>query len=206
MTAPALRVPYITAWSGELITAPLMFAHHAEAGGPRLTYADPTLCDWQYGVLRARLGLQRGGRPEWKLVNTLRQWRCMEHWLCQVCGTSAIDPVTGRVSWLLDDDIDSTAPDQGYTNAPPTCRACIPEALASCPRLRRGAAAYTAADVEPFAVLGHVFRPTQGRGAEVVDRNVMVRLEEFDRLTRTLAHQLVVLLSGLERVPIRALT
>lgn len=202
---PAVRVPYITAWSEEASSHCLAFTHHPESGGMRLTYTDPHSNDWMYGVLRARQGINRGGRPEWKLVNTLRQWRCMEYRLCQVCGKPATDPATGRVWWLLADDVASTAPGQGYTNAPPTCRACIPDALTYCPRLRTAATAYTVADAEPYAVLAHVFRPVPSGGAVVVDRSVMVQLEEFDRLTRALAHQLVVLLSGLQRTPIPTL-
>ncbi len=129
----------------------------------------------------------------------------MDHWLCQVCGEPATDPATGRVWWLLADDVISTAPEQGYTNAPPTCRTCIPDALIYCPRLRKAATVYTVADAEPYAVLAHIFRPTPGGGAVVVDRSVLVQLDEFERLTRALAHQLVVLLSGLQRTPIPTL-
>ncbi|WP_343948203.1 hypothetical protein [Nonomuraea longicatena] len=191
-------MPYITAWSDEERPQGVGFAHHAEAGGQRLTYTDPQPNDWIYGVLRARHGIGRSGRPLWKQVNTLRQWRCMTHRLCQVCGESAVDPASGRVSWLLTETVVSVAPGQGYTNAPPTCRSCIPESLAACPRLRRGAVGYSVEDVEPYGVLAHVFRPTPGGGAVIVDRSVMVQLDEFGRLTRALAHQLVVLLSGLQ--------
>jgi hypothetical protein len=200
MAGQSGRVPYITAWSEESSSHCLAFAYHPEAGGLRLTYTDAQPNDWMYGVLRARQGVSRGGRPEWKLVNGRRQWRCMEHRLCQVCGGPATDPSTGRMWWLLADDISSTAPDQGYTHAPPTCRACIPVALMYCPRLHQEATVYTVADAEPYAVLGDVFRPVSGGGAVAVERSVMVHLDEFDHLTRALAYQLVVLLSGLHRV------
>jgi hypothetical protein len=194
-------VPYVTAWSDEVTSHCLAFANHPEAGGLRLTYTDPHPNDWTYGVLRARQGLSRGGRPEWKLVNGRRQWRCMEHRLCQVCGGPATDPSTGRVWWLLAEDISNSTSDRGDTHAPPTCRACIPSALTYCPRLRKSATVYTVADAEPYGVLGNVFRPAPGGGAVAVERNVMIQLDEFDCLTRVHAYQLVVLLSGLEKVP-----
>ncbi len=201
MHPPSLRVPYITAWSGEAMAHSLAFRYHPEAGGPRLTYTDPLPTDWMYGVLRTRHGLGRQGQPQWLLVNALRQWRCMEHGLCQVCGESAADSAMGHTWWLLVDDVSRTTPDRGYTNAPPTCPSCIPTALKHCPRLRKGAALYTVADAEPWAVLGHVFRPTPAGDAVIADRNVRVLLEEYERLTRTLAHQLIVLLDGLRRRP-----
>lgn len=197
MTTTALRVPYVTAWSEEAVPHPLAFAYAAETGGLRLTYTDPHPSDWVYGVLRARHAHAPGrGRAEWKLVNTLRQWRCMKHHLCQVCGLPATDPETGRVWWVLTDAGD------GYTNAPPTCRACIPEALESCPRLRTSAAVYTVADCEPFAVLGDVFQ-FGADGAVLVERGALVELEAYRRLTQVHAQQLVVRLHDLrpEAIP-----
>ncbi|MCC5574439.1 hypothetical protein IMZ11_02135 [Microtetraspora sp. AC03309] len=197
MTASTtLRVPYITAWSDEAVPQNLAFRYHVEAGGLRLTYTDPHDSDWVYGVLRARQGLSQRGRPEWRLVNTLRQWRCMEHSLCQVCGQTAVDE-RERIWWVLT-DTDGTSMGDGYTNAPPTCCACIPEAIASCPRLRTSAAVYTAGGSAPFAVLAHEFAFGTG-GAVLVERNVLIDLDEFRRLNGALAQQLVVTLSDLRR-------
>lgn len=204
MSGVGLRVPYITAWSGEALSLALGFASHPESTGLRLTYLDPVPTDWIYGVLRARQGLTHGGRPEWKLVHALRQWRCMERRLCQVCGRSAVDGETGRTWWLLADDEDEAGPQVGYANAPPTCRKCMPEAVRSCPRLRQGAMAFTVSDCEPYAVLGHIFRPL-ARGVELVEQNVMVLLEEFQRLECMLAHQLVVLLHDLQPIELHVL-
>jgi hypothetical protein len=202
MTTTPLRVPYITAWSEEAVEHNLLFTHHPEAGGPRLTYPDPHPTDWVYGVLRARHGLNRGGRPEWKMVNTLRQWRCMEQRLCQVCGGSAVDPETGRIWWLLSDNPDESAAVKGYTNAPPTCRGCIPEAIATCPHLRRAAATYTAGDCEPHAVLAKILLPIGSYKTIVVDRTAIVWLDEFQELVYALAQQLIVLLHDLRPVPL----
>lgn len=202
MTATALLVPYITAWSGERLPYRLAFETHPEAAGPRLTYTDPTWYDRLYGVLWARQGLSRTGRPEWKLVNTLRQRRAMLHSLCQVCGQPATDPGTARTWWLLADDPSDTDQGDGYTNAPPTCRACIPQAVVSCPRLRRSAAAYTVTGHEPYGVLADVFTPRPDGGCERVDHNVEIPLEAFTRLETALAAQMLVVLHGLRREPL----
>jgi hypothetical protein len=118
MSTPTIRLPYVTAWSEEATPQNLVFRYHPEAGGLRLTYTDPQPHDWRYGVLRARQGLGQTGRPEWRLVNSLRQWRCIEHTLCQVCGQTAVDD-RERIWWVLT-DTDGTSVGDGYTNAPPT--------------------------------------------------------------------------------------
>lgn len=195
-----LRVPYITAWSGETVPHPLGFAWSDETAGLRLTYADPCPQDWLYGALWARQGLSARGRPEWKLVNTLRQRRCMLHLLCQVCGGSAVDSGTSRTWWLLADEPARVAPERGYTNAPPTCPICIPSALASCPRLRHGAVVYTVGACEPYGILGDVFEPGDAEGAVQVQRNATVSMDSFRMLERVLAKQLLVVLDDLQLV------
>lgn len=196
-----LRVPYITAYSDELAPHPLAFLAHPEAtDGARLSYADPIPQDWQLGVLWARQGIHRRGRPEWKVVNTIRQRRCMLHLLCQVCGQPAADPVDSRISWVLADDPGETSAGAGYTNAPPTCASCVPEAIASCPRLRRGAAVYSVGSAEPYGIIGDVLRPSLPRPVEV-ERNVVIGLDSFRRLEYALAKQMLVVLEGLRREP-----
>ncbi|MCG5220425.1 hypothetical protein [Streptosporangium sp. KLBMP 9127] len=197
VSGASVPVPYITAWSGEALPLNLTFAADPESGGLRLSYPDPVDQDWRYGVLRARQGLTRGGQPVWQLVNTLRQWRCMEYRLCQVCGRTAVDADTGRTWWVLADDPEDSDLGMGYANAPPTCRSCIPAAIASCPRLRRGAGVYTVSDCSPYAVLAHTFEPHPEHGATLVERNALVLLEEFRRLTCALSQQLVVILENL---------
>lgn len=199
MTTTALRVPYITAYSEELAPHPLEFLAHPEAtDGARLSYADPIPQDWQLGVLWARQGLHRRGHPEWKIVNTIRQRRCMRLLLCQVCGQSAADSWSGRISWVLADDPGDTSAGAGYTNAPPTCAQCIPAAIASCPRLRRGAAVYSVGSAEPYGIIGDVLQPSPQRPVEV-ERNVVIGLDSFHRLEYALAKQLLVVLEDLRR-------
>jgi hypothetical protein len=196
--AVRLRVPYITAYSDEPIAQPLRFTAHVEAtDGLRLSCTNPVELDWMFGVLWARVGLHRGGRPEWKLVNTFRQRHCMLRLLCQVCAEPAALP-DGRISWILADDPEETS-GPGYTNAPPTCASCVEEAIASCPRLRRGAKVYTVGSAEPYGVLGDLWRPSR-HGAIETQRNVVVPLDAFHRLEYTLAKQLLVVLDDLRPV------
>ena len=201
MTTTALRVPYITAYSDELTPHPLAFVTHPEAtDGVRLSYADASPQDRQLGVLWARQALHRRGRPEWKVVNTIRQRRCMLHLLCQVCGQSSADPWSGRISWVLADDPGDTSTGAGYTNAPPTCARCVPEAIAGCPRLRRGAAVYSVGSAEPYGIIGDVMQPSPQRPVEV-ERNVVISLDSFHRLEYAIAKQLLAVLEDLRREP-----
>lgn len=203
MTTAAVQVPYITAYSEELAPHPLAFTADPEAtDGVRLSYADAIPQEWMYGVLWARQGLHRRGRPEWKIINTLRQRRCMLRLLCQVCGEAAADPVDSRISWVLADDPGDTSAGAGYTNAPPTCARCVPAAIASCPRLRCGAAVYSVGSAEPYGVIGDVLRPSRDRPVEL-ERNVVISLDSFRRLEYALAKQLLVVLEDLRPAPIQ---
>ncbi|MFI7644298.1 hypothetical protein [Nonomuraea sp. NPDC049400] len=198
---PRLRVPYITAYDEEIVAHPLTFVWSPEAtDGLKLSYVDAVPQDSMLGALWSRQGLHRRGRPEWKLVNSIRQRNAMLRLLCQVCGESAVGP-DGRVSWVLADDPDDTSTSKGYTNAPPTCAACIPEALVACPRLRRGAAVYTVGSAEPYGVLGDFWRPTR-HGPVETQRNAVVPLDAFWRLEYTLAKQLLVVLDDLRPMPL----
>ncbi|WP_440104763.1 hypothetical protein [Streptosporangium sp. H16] len=51
-------------------------------------------------MLRARVLNNRQGAPQWRKLNTLRQWRCMERNLCQVGGQDARDRDTGPIPWI----------------------------------------------------------------------------------------------------------
>ncbi|MBN6052422.1 hypothetical protein JYK22_10810, partial [Nonomuraea sp. RK-328] len=107
--------------------------------------------------------------------------------LCQVCGRSAVDRESGRAWWLL-----SGAGDQceGYTNAPATCRACIPEAIAGCPHLRRHAAVCTVGAWFPFAVRADVFVPYVPPVRPVAVNELVPLSDERSRLC--VARELVV--------------
>ncbi|MEV3983596.1 hypothetical protein [Nonomuraea sp. NPDC049758] len=170
----AFRYPYVIGWTGEAQNPPLKWV--PRHGGLRLSYAVPQRGDFRNGALLLRQGQNRTGRPDFTTVNTLRQWRCMEKRLCQVCARSAVDRDTGRIWWLLSGDGDEG---DGYTNAPPTCRACIPEAISQCSHLRRNAAVFTVADCSPHGVRADVFVPYLPPLVPF-ERNAVVRFDEYD--------------------------
>jgi hypothetical protein len=197
---PEFEVPYVISREGEAVRHDLRFGFDPAAGGLRLTYPQPDPREWDLGVLRARMG-PRAGRPNYSRMNTARQWRCMRNQRCQRCGQSAIDPTTGRIWWLLAAESgDDVA--EGWASAPPVCRPCVPFAIAMCPHLRRHAALYSVGDSEPFAILGHLFRPGAGNAAVLEERKVMIGLDEYQRLTRALALELRVRLWDAQRAPL----
>jgi hypothetical protein len=192
-----LRVPYVLAFSGELVSTPVAFRAPSRwgGGGLRLSYPDARRGDWRFGVLRARVRRNREGEVRWRKVNTFRQWRCMERARCQVCGGDARDPAFGRVGWIITPTafrpVDGLN-NGGDTNQPATCAGCVPDALAMCPRLGGGAAVVSVGEVEPVAVLANVYRLGRGGVAVLSGHNVYVGLDEFARHPFVLATQLVV--------------
>lgn len=196
MTAPSIRVPYVIAWSEEAVQQKLVFVQHKLTGAVRLSYVNPRSTDWVHAetILRARVRVHRGGEPMWRMLNTRRQWECMEYLLCQVCARPARDP-DGRIPWVVSDTVFKPLDPSGetaLTNAPPTCRECIPEALGLCPQLRKSSTVYTVGDVRQVAVLGETFRPRRNGKAVQTGHNIEVGLEESWRLPYVLATQLIV--------------
>ncbi|WP_371783794.1 hypothetical protein [Streptosporangium subroseum] len=111
-----------------------------------------------------------------------------------MCTRPARDPESGRWWWLLSDDGRSAA--QGYTNAPPTCQGCIPEAITQCPHLRKAAAVYTASSYQPYGVLANLYAPFDGLAIPVMEK---VELTLSDPLCgQALATQLLVHLRDLQ--------
>ncbi|WP_329084105.1 hypothetical protein [Streptosporangium sp. NBC_01469] len=199
-----LRVPYVIAHADEVAPQRLRFARRP-LGGLRLAYDDPRRGDMACGVLRVRVLNNRQGPPQWRKLNTLRQWRCMEKLLCQVCGRAATDPGTGRIPWIMTDTAFRELPEDpagGLTSAPPTCRACIPEALATCPQLRISQVVCTVARAEPAAVLADMFTPGPGlRATPTGEHNVEISLGDEVLLPYALATQLIVQVHDLQPVP-----
>ncbi|WP_436757565.1 hypothetical protein [Streptosporangium sp. V21-05] len=73
--------PYVIAHADEVAPRPLRFTR-CPLGGLRLAYEDPRRGDMAHGVLRVRVLNSRRGAPQWRRLNTLRRWRCMEKPLC----------------------------------------------------------------------------------------------------------------------------
>jgi hypothetical protein len=65
----------------------------------------------------------------------------------------------------------------GCTNAPPTCRACVPDAISRCSHLRRDAAVFTVGTCLPYGVRADVFVP-RVPPLVPVERNAVVRFDD----------------------------
>ncbi|MEU3168952.1 hypothetical protein [Streptosporangium sp. NPDC006930] len=198
-TPTQLRKPYVTPYAEENLGLPLAFEW--ADGAPRLTYRDALPQEWMFGALWARCGTARTGKILWNLVHTLRQRRCMMRGLCRVCGESATDPDTGRVWWILPSALADGFRSPWPTAHPPTCKACVGEALASCPYLRREVPVVcTAGDYTPVAVLANLYgQDDDGRVVET-RHQIPVGLGESHLLNRALATQLIVQVSDLQPV------
>ncbi len=110
------RYPYVIGWTGEDLERHIMrWRPHREA--QRFSYADERRTDAD-GMLRLRQGQTMTGRPDFRTVNTRRQWRCMSKQLCQVCTRSTSSSGTGRTWWPFPSH---EGAGDGFTNASPTC-------------------------------------------------------------------------------------
>lgn len=197
-------VPYTIAYANELVEDPIWFVWRAHE--LCLTYHEPRPGDYVRGILRARIRdlldrpAQRGSERMRKL-NVRRQWRCMDKLLCQVCGQPATDPETGLIPWALTKTVfESTGPDSGRTNAPPTCWTCIPKALEECPMLLQDFAIYTVAAVESAGVLADLYRPAIPLPT-LSRQNVFVAWDAIAYHARALATSQVLELRGMKPVP-----
>ncbi|GAA3136751.1 hypothetical protein GCM10010466_29470 [Planomonospora alba] len=189
--------PYVIAYAGEAEIQHVLFRR--VRGEWRLTHAEPRRDDWGYGILRARSGASRQGKPLFDVVNPRRQWTCADCGLCQVCGETARDPETGRYWWLLSDEGESE--DRGWTNAPPTCRACIPAAVTQCPHLRRGRpAVYTAGAFEPYGVFAVIYSRSGQLAYPLAEKEIVTFGDP--RASHALATQLLVCLRDLRLEPL----
>ncbi|WP_327090279.1 hypothetical protein OIE66_06550 [Nonomuraea sp. NBC_01738] len=72
----------------------------------------------------------------------------------------------------------------------------MPQALASCPRLRGNGALFTVRAAESYAVLADMVRPGQS-GTVTIDWDALIEPDDFRRLDYGIAKQLVVALYGL---------
>lgn len=161
-TKGGLRIPDQNLWTGELLDLPLWIDWDLTLQDLRLTYADPRDDDQEHGVLWLRHGQDRSGDYKWKAVNTPRTRVMMREHRCMVCDSSCVRDDDGRIWWLFVNDPE-TAPDgTPITNLPPTCRACMDESLATCPRLIERFRVVSVADTEPYAVTADIYRPGEG--------------------------------------------
>ncbi|MEV0613724.1 hypothetical protein AB0I81_10415 [Nonomuraea sp. NPDC050404] len=210
-------VPYVIAYSNELVKDPIWF-EQTPVGQPRLSYQPPGENDWvgPGGVRRNALGILRArvldlrdqasdvrGCERMRKLNTLRQWKCMDDLLCQVCGYPAVDLETGLLPWLLVRSVfERNGLDSGRTNAPPCCWACVPKALAECRMLQdESVMVCTATGVTSVGVLADLYEPTPITGRPMPHaRNIFIPWTNRTWHSRSFAVAQVVELHGIRPV------
>ncbi|MGW4047803.1 hypothetical protein [Streptomyces sp. NPDC004721] len=159
-------VPYVAAWSSEIVPLPRVCA--APAGLGLVGHARDV-----DGVLWKPIGIRQGvGRPEYGTVHGPRQRRCMRRLLCQVCGQPADRDGQG-VLWLLEDGRGERGwPEGQVTTHPPVCRPCAGVAARLCPHLQGKVVAVRVARPVVDAVYGQRYVPQRAilrpRPADVV--------------------------------------
>jgi hypothetical protein len=194
MTQTAIRAPYVVAYSEETVALNLAVIHDVWAlSGRRLSYTDPVASDWGMGVLWARQQTHHRGRPQYDELHTLRQRECMLGRLCQVCQGPALNPTSGRLTWVFHAEPPATS---GRLSKPPVCQGCLPETIDVCPRLRQEAHIYSSGDYDVWGVKGLVVS-LSGRRAMQRD----VSLDDLYALEFTLARALVVYVQDMRREP-----
>ncbi|WP_371781671.1 hypothetical protein [Streptosporangium subroseum] len=201
--ATQLRKPYVTPYAEDNLDLPPAFEW--ADGSRQLTYHDALPQKWMFGALWAHCGTARKGKIQWHLVHTLRQRRCMLKQRCRVCGEPATDPDTGRVPWIMPSEPAGGLRSTMTTAHPPTCKAHIGEALATCPHLRREPPVVcTVGDSFPIAVLANVYGEDDGGRLVETAHQVPIGLDEFHLLGRVLATQLIVCVEDLRPEPLTA--
>ncbi len=126
------RVPYIVPWSGEQ-PLPGKLVHRRGPGGLALGYADEIPGDRFRDVLWIRMSGGLGkGRPNMPGVDPLRQRRCVNHFLCQVCGCPT-ERRDGRHLFLMHAAGGRAISEGERTQTPPVHGECAREAVRDCP-------------------------------------------------------------------------
>lgn len=171
-------VPYITAWSTEPASEPMVIARPVSGIG----YLDEVLADRDHlGVLWRRVRSNPGqGRPEFGDIHTPRQRQAMRDLLCQVCAGPADQNADGTL-WLLKDhrhDWPGWPNGMGVTE-PPICLPCAHLSRHTCPALRTGHVAVRVAHCPVAGVSGTSYEPgLLYPTATIVGRNITVPLDD----------------------------
>ncbi|MDI5973119.1 hypothetical protein POF50_027875 [Streptomyces sp. SL13] len=130
------KVPFITAWSGEVRAQPRLVWR-----GDRIGFANERPRDRDaFGVLWRRAANKPGqGKPLFGTTHAGRQRRAMGGLLCQVCGTPTRPEATddGVLFLLSRTDYEwQPWPAPIKITHPPVCIRCVPVSLSACPHLR----------------------------------------------------------------------
>ncbi|MFF4902248.1 hypothetical protein [Streptomyces sp. NPDC001068] len=154
-----LRVPYITAWSAEVVPQPDV-VRVTRRGGEGIGYEDEDpVIDRRHEALWVRSGMARGrGAPDFSRINSLRQKRAMRYDLCQLCGFTVLGTRDDERTLCLMGG-DRPIAEGETTTAPPVHPACAKYSIENCPPLRRKHAAALVDVSRLWGVAGVVFDP-----------------------------------------------
>ncbi|MGW0772001.1 hypothetical protein [Streptomyces sp. NPDC002676] len=168
---PPSTVPYITAWSSEVVDDPPVV--YRLLGG--IGYAGEVASDrTAEGVLMLRRPDRRGvGEPRYGKVHPGRQFQAMTDLLCQVCSEPADQNDRGTL-WLLEDSHEDW---QGWPNGlvtthPPTCLQCVRRAREECRQMWAGSVLVRVGESEVCGVLGRRYTAS-GIGPLPVEMDVV---------------------------------
>lgn len=154
---PMDGVPFITRWSGEDDTSPLV----TRRDGRGIGYADERSFDRVDGLLWMRTPSQPGrGKPEYGKVHSLRQRLAMLGQRCQICGGAADRSAEG-VLWLVDARPDELRFGEERTPHPPVCAPCARRSVHVCPHLRKTWVALRVRSYRMWGVNGALYRPSR---------------------------------------------
>ncbi|MFF3733950.1 hypothetical protein ACFYXM_27505 [Streptomyces sp. NPDC002476] len=134
-----LLTPYVASRTTEQPVREAELTIEFAPGGPRLAYRHPRPGDRDHhGNLWVRMDQSTTGRVQYNRMHVHRQRTCMEHLLCQICGTPAD---RNKQGWLFLDwrrpDSPPTWPERSLTSMPPLCTEHAHTSLHQCPFLRR---------------------------------------------------------------------
>ncbi|WP_073772710.1 hypothetical protein [Streptomyces sp. MJM1172] len=135
-------IPYVAAYSNELGPAESELCLEWPANGkpPHLAYQHPRPDDRDsHGNLWVRMtrpGAEELGAVRFDSMDPLRQRRCMEELLCQVCAEPAErEHGTLFIEWQHENE-PPMRPNRITTDMPPVCPTCLPLSLRYCRYLR----------------------------------------------------------------------
>ncbi|MFI8531043.1 hypothetical protein ACIGMX_12420 [Streptomyces aquilus] len=152
-------VPWVTAWTGEVIPPQRVREHHG-IGGRGLGLVDEhPAADRVLDVLWVRMPATRTGVPDFAMMHALRQRTALLRGLCQLCGGAIGDSPEG-VLFLLGPADGRPIGEGERTMAPPVHRFCARTAVRACPPLRRhGHTAALVSHTLPWGVQGLLYSP-----------------------------------------------
>ncbi|MEV0776325.1 hypothetical protein [Streptomyces sp. NPDC050428] len=198
------RVPFFVPWSTEQ-PLPAKLVHRPGPGGIALGYQDEIPGDRFRDVLWVRMSMGQGnGRPDMPGVHALRQRRCINHFMCQVCGRPT-ERRDGRYLFLMHAAGGRAISEGERTQTPPVHVKCARESVRDCPHLRESSTAALVEHAPIWGVAGieynpHTLAPREPLGNENRPKLTEVAYEDHSRIAWIKAAREVISLHGVTEV------